>query len=77
MKQTSIDSSGRLALPFYAAKELGGHSLELASHSPGHLLVIDPESSVQMVGRLGDVALVDLMSFLNMFRKTGVCCAWN
>lgn len=74
MKQTSIDSSGRLALPFYAAKELGGHSLELASHSPGHLLVIDPDKSVQMTGRLGDIALVDLLSFFNMFRKTGVLC---
>ena len=74
MKQTSIDSSGRMALPFYAARELGSSSLELASHSAGHLLVIDPESNVQLAGRLGDIALVDLMSFFNMFRKTGVLC---
>jgi len=74
MKQTSIDSSGRMALPFYAARELGSRSLELASHSAGHLLVIDPESNVQLAGRLGDIALVDLMSFFNMFRKTGVLC---
>ncbi len=74
MKQTSIDSSGRLALPFYAAKELGSRPLALASHSPGHLLVIDPESNVQLAGRLGDIAMVDLMSFFNMFRKTGVLC---
>ncbi len=74
MKQTIIDSSGRLALPFYAAKELGGRPLELASHSPGHLLVIDFEKKVQLAGRLGDIAMVDLMSFFNMFRKTGVLC---
>ena len=72
MKQTSIDSSGRLALPYYAAKELTGRSLEIASHSPGHLLVLDPDSGVLLAGRLGDIALVDLLSFFNMFRRTGV-----
>ncbi len=74
MKQTSIDSSGRLALPFYAAKELGGRPLEIASHSCGHLLVVDPASSVQLAGQLGDISLVDLLSFFNMFRRTGVLC---
>ncbi len=74
MKKTSIDSSGRLSLPVYAAKELAGRSLEITSHSSGHLLVMDPESPVQLAGRLGDIALVDLLSFLNMFRKTGVLC---
>lgn len=74
MKQTSIDSSGRLALPFYAARELGGRSLEIASHSCGHLLVVDPASGVQLAGQLGDISLVDLLSFFNMFRRTGVLC---
>jgi hypothetical protein len=74
MNRTSIDSNGRLALPFYAAKELGSRSLELASYSAGHLLVIDPDRRVQLAGRLGDFGLVDLMSFFNMFRKTGVLC---
>ncbi len=74
MKQTRIDASGRLALPVYATKELGGHLLEIVSHSSGHLLLAASDGTVQMAGRLGDVALVDLLSFLNMFRKTGVLC---
>jgi hypothetical protein len=74
MKRTAIDSSGRLDLPYYAVKEVGNQSLDLISHSTGHLLFIAPESGISLVGRLGEVSVVDLLSFVNMFRKTGTLC---
>jgi hypothetical protein len=74
MKTKAIDSSGRLALPYFAVRELGNSSLDLVSHSPGHVLFIVPESGVSLAGRLGEVAVVDILSFINMFRKTGNLC---
>ncbi len=72
MKRRVIDSNGRLDLPYYAVKELGGRPLDLASHSQGHMLFIVPESGISLAGQLGEVAVVDLLSFINMFRKTGM-----
>jgi len=74
MKRRVIDSNGRLDLPYYAVKELGGRPLDLASHSPGHLLFTVPESGISLAGQLGEIAVVDLLSFVNMFRKTGMLC---
>ncbi|MEZ4598404.1 MAG: DUF4388 domain-containing protein [Syntrophotaleaceae bacterium] len=74
MKSKAIDSSGRLALPYFAVKELGSRSLDLVSHSPGHLLFLSAESEVSLAGLVGEMAVVDILSFINMFRKTGTFC---
>jgi hypothetical protein len=72
MKRLAIDSSGRLDLPYFAVKEIGGRPLDLVSHSSGHLLFVSPNSGISLAGQLGEVSLVDLLSFINMFRKTGM-----
>ncbi len=74
MKRSAIDSSGRLDLPYYAVKEIGDHPLDLVSHSSGHLFFTVPDSRISLAGRLGEVTLVDLLSFINMYRKTGMLC---
>lgn len=74
MNGTTLDSSLRLAVPEQAAREIGDRSLRLASCSSGHLLftVAGGPGTVCLAGVLGEVAVVDLLSFFNMFRKTGV-----
>jgi len=73
-----IDGSGRLAVPEAAHRAVGQRPLELISHSPRHLLFAfaaggegEGEGFV-FAGRLGELAVADLLSFFNMFRKSGV-----
>lgn len=70
----SLDSQGRLQLPQPVVRAIGNRPLELTSSSNRHLLVIAPEEgrSVVLAGVLGDMGVADLLSFFNMFRKTGV-----
>lgn len=72
MSRINIDGSGRLELPVSVIKEIGAASLELVCHSNAHLLFSNVESGFQLAGVLGEIAMVDVLSFLNMFRKTGV-----
>lgn len=74
MPPLTIDGSGRIALPAAALRDIGGRPLELSSHSPGHLLFTagGESEAVALAGRLGEIAVADLISFLNMFRKSGV-----
>ncbi len=74
MGATILDNQGRLLLPPPIARELASRPLEVASHSERHLLLVVPEEtgSVILAGRLGEIPVVDLLSFCNMFRKTGV-----
>ncbi|MDD4457042.1 MAG: DUF4388 domain-containing protein, partial [Syntrophotalea acetylenica] len=72
MGKINIDGSGRLELPVSVIKEIGAASLELVCHSNAHLLFSNVESGFQLAGVLGEIAMVDVLSFLNMFRKTGV-----
>lgn len=72
MSKINIDGSGRLELPVSVVKEIGAASLELVCHSNAHLLFSNVESGFQLAGVLGEIAMVDVLSFLNMFRKTGV-----
>jgi len=57
-----------------AEKALQGQPLEVASWSSRHLLLTlaGDEHPVTMVGLLSDQGIPDLLSFCNMFRKTGV-----
>jgi hypothetical protein len=70
-----IDNACRLQLPAHAVREIGSRPLQLVCHSDRHLLLAAaPESAggVILTGSLGDVTVTDLLSFFNMFRKTGV-----
>ncbi|BCR04023.1 hypothetical protein DESUT3_10920 [Desulfuromonas versatilis] len=74
MSKLNIDSNGRLPLPHRVARELGKNPLEVKSLSPAHLLLTTEASGEELVlaGSLGGVEVADLLSFFNMFRKTGV-----
>jgi len=69
-----MDGKNRLLLPHRVVKELEAAELELASWSDRHLFmtVSGGNGKPIMAGFLGDLAVGDLLSFLNMFRKTGV-----
>jgi Domain of unknown function (DUF4388) len=74
MKMLSLGAQGKLTLPPRVARELDGKALELVSHSACHLLLVARESDEEVVltGRLGEFSVTDLLSMVNMFRKTGI-----
>ena len=75
MARLTIDSHGRIGpLPPAAARDLGSQALAAVSHSDRHLLLttVLPGEEVSMAGLLGDLGVADLLSFFNMFRKTGI-----
>jgi Domain of unknown function (DUF4388) len=74
MHRTLMDSSGRVALPQPAVREIGAQPLELVSFSSRHLLFTVPGSkdALTFAGLLGDLGVADLLSFINMFRKSGI-----
>ncbi len=63
-----------MTLPPAAVREIGSHPLDLVSHSGRHLLLTaaDGGGAVILAGLLGEIPIVDLLSFCNMFRKTGL-----
>lgn len=69
MTRLTLDK-GSIALPVGVARELAASELALASWSRRHLLAGDGD--ILLAGRLGDIAVADLLSFVNMFRKSGV-----
>jgi hypothetical protein len=73
MSRLTLDGHGRLPLPAPLARAFGSEPLELVSHSPRHLLLTVPGAAgpVVFAGRLGEIAVADLLSFLHMFRKSG------
>jgi Domain of unknown function (DUF4388) len=74
MTKYSIDNHGRLQLPAVVARKLAGRPLQPVSVGDRHLLlgVHDGKGELALAGALGDISVADLLSFLNMFRKTGV-----
>ncbi len=74
MSDIRIEKGGRLTLPANALRLVNEQALTLASFSEYHLLfsVEKQDSNLQMVGTLGELAIVDLLSFCNMFRKSGL-----
>lgn len=69
MTRLRIDN-GRITLPAGIARELATSDLALASWSGRHLLL--GHSEVLLAGKLGEIAVADLLSFVNMFRKSGI-----
>jgi hypothetical protein len=74
MTELKIDQSGSLKLPPEIYRPLGDRPLTVVSSSAGHLLLGRPESAgpVLISGVLEEGAVTDLLSFFNMFRKTGI-----
>jgi hypothetical protein len=74
MDPLKIDSQGQLKLPAELSRQLGSNSLAVLSSSARHLLLgrSDDDVPVSLTGMLGDIVLPDLLSFFNMFRKTGI-----
>ena len=73
MTRIKIGKDGTLTLPSGVAGKLAGREWQVASFSAEHLC-LEPGGrggGLQLVGRLGDIGIVDLLSFLNMFRKSG------
>lgn len=63
---------GTLSVPMEAAKLIGDQPLRLSASSDRHLLLeVIGQGGLQMAGSLGEIAIVDLLSFFNMFRKSG------
>jgi len=74
MSELRIDKGGKLPLPLPVVRALGDRPLRLASCSEYHLLLeaADAEGGILLSGALGEVGIVDLLSFCNMFRKSGL-----
>ena len=74
MKSLDLDELGRLPLPTRVKKGLTGNSFALVSWSNRHLLleVAGARQPVLFSGRLGELSVPDLISFFNMFRRSGL-----
>jgi hypothetical protein len=74
MDKFNIDKNSQVTLTPELQKLLGEEPLVNLSCSQNHLLFGREEKGEQVVmaGFLGDMALPDLLSFFNMFRKTGI-----
>ena len=74
MSEIRIEKGGKLLLPSTVLKSLGDQPLRLSSCSGQHLLLESAASAdkVLMTGLVGEVGIVDLLSFFNMFRKSGL-----
>ena len=74
MNAVRIDREGKLAIPTPGLRAVGERPLRLASWSSQHLLLepADAGGGVLLAGALGEIGIVDLLSFCNMFRKSGL-----
>ncbi len=74
MTKLEINKNGSLQLPAEIYQPLGEQPLEVISASSGHLLLGRPgaKGSVHISGVLEEGAISDLLSYFNLFRKTGI-----
>ncbi len=74
MVEFKIDSNGFLKLPSAIFQPLGHQPLTVISASAEHLLLgrSDTESPVLISGVMEEGTVTDLLSYFNMFRKTGI-----
>ncbi len=74
MSEILIEKGGRLTLPLDVAKTLEAQPLRLSSYSANHILLeaAAGDDKVLMTGQLVEGGVVDLLSFFNMFRKSGL-----
>jgi len=74
MSEIRIEKGGKLTLPPAVARMLEAQPLRLSSCSTNHLLLETTTGAdkVLMTGLLNAGGIVDLLSFFNMFRKSGM-----
>lgn len=74
MSELKINADGSLVLPLAIRHQLGPDALHALSSSSGHLLLgkVGEDNPVLISGVLGELSVTDLLSFFNMFRKTGI-----
>jgi hypothetical protein len=74
MTELKLEHGGRLVLPPQISNHFAGDSLKVSSFSGHHLLLETTEknSFIELTGQIGEIGVVDLLSFFNMFRKSGV-----
>ena len=74
MSEIKIEKGGKLQLPSNIIKSIGDQPLRLSSCSVQHLLLESAVNAdkVLMAGLVEEVGIVDLLSFFNMFRKSGL-----
>jgi hypothetical protein len=74
VKDLKVEKGGSLKLPPEIYRPLGSQPLTIISASSEHLLLGRPESEgpVMISGVLEEGAVTDLLSYFNMFRKTGI-----
>jgi len=73
MKTIAIRTDGDVRLPLAVRRNLQSSSVLVESFSPGHVLlsVAGEASPVLLTGCLGELSVADLVSFFNMFRRSG------
>lgn len=73
MSEIRIDKGARLTLPPDAVRVFGDQPMRVSSCSAHHLLLESAtnDDKVQMTGKIVEGGIVDLLSFFNMFRKSG------
>ena len=75
MIRIQLDGTDRLTLPAAIANGLKSRDLTLASRSQHHLLLCTEgggEGQIALAGRIGDLQVVEVLSIINMFRKSGL-----
>ena len=74
MSKLKINADGSLKLPLAIRRQLGQAPLCTISSSADHLLLgkAGDANPVLLAGVLGEISVPDLLSFFNMFRKTGI-----
>jgi hypothetical protein len=75
MIRTELDSADRIASPAAIASGLNSRELTLASRSQRHLLLTTEgggEGQIALAGSIGDLQVVEVLSIINMFRKSGL-----
>jgi hypothetical protein len=75
MIRIPLDSADRIALPAAIANGLNRRELILASRSQRHLLFTTEggeEGQIALAGSIGDLQVVEVLSIINMFRKSGL-----
>lgn len=74
MSEIKIEKGGKLQLPSTVLQSIGDQPLRLSSCSEQHIL-LEPAGNagkVLMTGLVEEIGIVDLLSFFNMFRKSGL-----
>ena len=75
MIRIQLDDVGHIALPAAIANGLNRRELTLASSSQRHLLFTTEgggEGQIVLAGTIGDLQVVEVLSIINMFRKSGL-----